>query len=158
MTLARIHRCTWIAAGLAAAFVLELSGAFRIGAAGASASFIIILLAGFFEVKWFAGSLALFLVVLSLFLAPFWVLEIGGVALLTLSLLIASRFLTGNRVADFLILLSLGTLLVTVGGGLTRGGTSLRAILFSLLLSVAGGMGAFFFVRRNIAKGHAFTL
>lgn len=150
MTLARIHTFAWVSTALTAAFILELSGVFRAGAAGIFAPFVLILLVGFFSVRWFAGFLAFFLLLLSFLVAPFWVLEVGGVALLTLLLLAAAPFLTGNRFSDFLILLAVGTLIIAVGGALVHGGgLSFGTVLLALAMNLAAGAAAFALLARH---------
>lgn len=142
--LAHLHHYALVAAALTAAFILELSGAFRVGAAGVFLPLIIILLAGFFGVRWFAGFLAFLLLALSFLVAPFWVLEVGGVALVSLALLFTVPFLTGNRFMDFSILLTVGALVVTVGGGLVRGGVfSFTATTLTLGMNLVVGALAF---------------
>lgn len=139
-----LHHYAWGAAALTAAFILELSGAFRVGAAGIFVPLIIILLAGFFGVRWFAGFLAFLLLALSFLVAPFWVLEVGGVALVSLLLLFAVPFLTGSRFMDFSILLAVGTVVVAVGGGLVRGGAfSFTAAALTLAMNLVVGALAF---------------
>lgn len=157
MTLTHINHFAWIAAALVAAFMLELSGAFRVGAAGVFVPLMLILLTGFFGVRWFAGFLALILLILSFFVAPFWVLEVGGVALTALLLLIAAPFLTGNKLSDFLILLAIGTCIVTVFGALAHGGVSFGTVFFSLITNLAVGACAFVILDRNISPSRSFT-
>ena len=158
MTLTHIHTFVWIGAALAAAFMLELSGALRIGAAGVFAPLIIILLVGFFSVRWFAGFLAFLLLLLSFLVAPFWVLEVGGVALLTLFLLIAAPFLTGNRFIDFSILLAVGAALIAIGGAWTHGGVSLAVVLVTILLNLAVGATVFALLDRYASRARSFAL
>ncbi|GEM_PF-3540017 len=145
MPFAHIHYFAFATAALALAFVGELSGAFRIGAAGVFFPLIIIFLAGFFGPRWFAGFLAFFLLILSFFVAPFWVLEVGGVTLIALLLLFVHPFLTGNRFTDFLALLSIATVIVAVGGGAVRGGVASVGTL-ALIVLMNGAAGALFFL------------
>lgn len=122
MTITRLHSYAWLLALLTALFLVELSGALRIGATAFYGSLMLILLVGFFGVRWFAGILALWLVLLSFLVAPFWVLDVGGVALGALALLLAAPYLTGHRVVDFLILLGVGVVIASVATALARGG------------------------------------
>ncbi|MFH0806766.1 MAG: hypothetical protein V1885_03525 [Candidatus Brennerbacteria bacterium] len=158
MTLSRIHVFAWISAALTAAFVFELSGAFRIGAAGVYVALLVILLAGFFSVRWFAGFLAFLLLVLSFLVAPFWVLETGAVALLAIFLLIVAPFLTGNRFYDFLILVGGGACAIAVFGGAVHGGVSLQTVVLTLIMNLAVGAGLFLIVERNSGKASTFAL
>jgi hypothetical protein len=159
MTLTRIHTFAWVAAALTAAFVLELSGAFRVGAAGIFVPFILILLTGFFSVRWFAGFLAFLLIILSFLVAPFWVLETGAVALTALLLLIAAPFLTGNRFPDFLILLAVGACVVAIlGAWVHGGGFSPGAVFLSLVMNLVVGGGAFALLERSLERPRPFAL
>jgi hypothetical protein len=148
----------WVSTALAAAFMLELSGVLRFGAAGIFAPLVLILLVGFFGVRWFAGFLAFFLVLLSFLAAPFWILEVGGVALIALLLLIAAPFLTGNRFIDFLILLAAGTATIAIGGAWIHGGVSLGAVFVTLLLNLGVGAAAFALIDRYAPAARPFAL
>lgn len=148
MTLVRIHRSLWCAAALTAVFLLELGGAFRLGGAAVPATLMLILLAGFFEARWVAGFLAVLLSAESFFAAPFWVFEIGAAAFFSAALLFFVRWLTGNRFADFLILLGLGTAVLYGGGGALEGEIAMVPLALSLLLTLGIGALAFSILSR----------
>jgi hypothetical protein len=154
----RIHLYAWLGALLTAAFVLELSGMFRVGAANLFPTLILTLLVGFFGARWVAGFLAFLLVVLSFALAPFWVLEVGGAALLMLLLLAARPLLSGNRFLDFLFLLSLGTAFLAVGGALVHGGVSFAPIATAFSMNLAAGALAFLLVDSQRSRSSTGTL
>lgn len=156
MMLVHIHRYAWSAAAFAVAFALELSGVFHVGAVGIFVPFIFILLAGFFSARWFAGFLALSMLALSFFMAPFWILDIGVVAIMALLLLIIAPFLSGNRFPDFLILLSIGTIAMVVGGAWFHGGVSWGTALLALVLNVVIGAGGYMLIERGVKRSPSF--
>lgn len=158
MTLVCIHRYAWGAAAFAFAFALELSGIFHVGAVGIFVPFIFILLAGFFSARWFAGFLALSMLALSFFMAPFWILDIGVVAIIALLLLIIAPFLSGNRFPDFLILLSVGTLAMVVGGAWFHGGVSWGTVFLALMLNIIMGAGGYMLMERSLKRSPSFIL